>query len=284
MGGEDDAGGEWDALLSMVRSQAEACRMLGSPLSAHLIERVVDDARTGGPARAVLVPALGDSAGSAPSLRLLGAAHRMALDGRAPALAAHYPSTGGDGDPAAAWTALHALLEERPDDLRAGLARPVQTNEVGRAAALLGGFLTVACDTGLPLRILELGASAGLNLRWDHFRYGEGDAAWGPPDSPVRLAAGSPIPGRATVAERAGCDPAPVDPTSDEGRLTLVSNVWPDQHERLARLEGAIALARHVPATVERAPAGAWETARSPTGPPGRATVVYHSVVMQYLT
>jgi hypothetical protein len=275
-------GDGWDVLLARIRSQAHACRMLGSPLGGHLLDRAADDAEAGGPARAVMAPALGDTAGSAPPLRLLGAAHRMALDGRAPALASHYPSTGGDGDPAGAWAAFHALLEERPDD-RAGLARPVQTNEVGRAAALLGGFLTVARDTGLPLRILELGASAGLNLRWDHFRFGDGTAAWGPPDSPVKLAAGPPIEGGATVAERAGCDPAPVDPTTDEGRLTLISYVWPDQTERLARLDGAIALARRVPATVDRAPAGAWVAARLADPAPGRATVVYHSIVMQYL-
>jgi hypothetical protein len=268
----------------MLRSQAHACRMLGSPLSGHLLDRAAEDAEAGGPARAVLAPAVGDTAGSAPPLRLLGAAHRMALDGRAPALAARYPSTGGDGDPAGAWAALRDLLEERPGDLRAGLARPVQTNEVGRAAALLGGFLTVARDTGLPLQVLELGASAGLNLRWDHFRYGDGDGAWGPPDSPVHLAAAPPFGGRATVAERAGCDPSPLDPTSDEGRLTLVSYVWPDQAERLARLEGAIALARRVPATVDRAPAAAWVAARLAAPAPGRATVVYHSIVMQYLT
>jgi hypothetical protein len=50
-----------------------------------------------------------------------------------------------------------------------------QTNEVRRSAVLLPGFLTIAAETGLPLRILELGASAGLNQLWDrrHYRLGE---------------------------------------------------------------------------------------------------------------
>lgn len=275
---------DWDALLAMLRGQAHACRVIGSPLYAHVLDRVAEDVEAGGPARAVLAPAAHDTVGSAPPLRLMGATHRMALDGRAPALAAHYPSTGGDGDPEGAWAAFRALLAERPDDIRAGLARPVQTNEVGRAAGLLGGFLTVARDTGLPLRILELGASGGLNLRWDHFHYGGGDRSWGPPASPVRLPSAPPVEARVTVAERAGCDPAPVDPTSEDGRLTLVSYVWPDQPERLARLEGAITLAREIPATVDRASAGPWTAAKLAEPTSGRATVVYHSVVTQYLT
>jgi hypothetical protein len=258
--------------------------MLGSPLYAHLLDRLTQDVEAGGPARAVLAPAKHDTAGSAPPLRLLGATHRLALEGRAPALAAHYPSTGGDGDLDGAWAAFHGLLAERPDEVRAGLARPVQTNEVARAAALLGGFLTVARDTGLPLRVLELGASAGLNLRWDHFHYGGEGRRWGPPESPVRLAAAPPLGGEAMVAERAGCDPAPVDPATEEGRLTLVSYVWADHRERLARLEGAIALARRVPATVDCASAAPWAAAKLAEPAPGRATVVYHSVITQYLS
>jgi hypothetical protein len=36
---------------------------------------------------------------------------------------------------------------------------------------LIGGFLRVAAMTRRPLRLLEVGSSAGLNLRWDHYRY-----------------------------------------------------------------------------------------------------------------
>lgn len=64
---------------------------------------------------------------------------------------------------------------------------PVQTNEVGRCAALLFGFLTVAGKDPPPLRLLEIGASAGLNLRWDRYRYEANGFAWGPADSQVRV-------------------------------------------------------------------------------------------------
>jgi len=80
---------------------------------------------------------------------------------------------------------------------------------------------------------------------------------------------------------RAGCDIAPVDPATDEGRLALLSYVWPDQADRLSRLRGALDVAREIPATVERAGAAEWlARARLERG---TATVVWHSVMWQYV-
>ncbi len=90
----------------------------------------------------------------------------------------------------------------------------MQTNEVGRSAVLVGGYATVTHRTALPLRVLEVGASAGLNLRWDHFAYDTGRVVCGDPDSPVRFAGvweGDPpdLPARFEVAERARLRPQP---------------------------------------------------------------------------
>jgi hypothetical protein len=74
-----------------------------------------------------------------------------------------------------------------------------------------------------------------------------------------------------------------VDPRTEEGRLTLTSYVWPDQLERLERLRAALAVAREVDAPVERAGAAGWIEARLAEPAPGTATVVFHSIVMQYL-
>src|SRR5206468_409136 len=101
---------------------------------------------------------------SALALRLMAAVHRLVLEGKAPGLAPFYPSVGGTGPPGEAWPAFVSTLEAHPDEVIAGAARPCQTNEVGRSAALLLGFLEVARWKGLPFRLLELGASAGLNL------------------------------------------------------------------------------------------------------------------------
>jgi hypothetical protein len=89
----------------------------------------------------------------------------------------------------------------------------------------------------------------------------------------------------AEVVERAGCDRSPIDPTTEEGRLSLRSFVWPDQLERFAALDAALSVAATTPATVEQADAAEWLDARLHDRPldDGVATVVYHSVVWPYL-
>jgi len=260
-----------------------------SPLYTTLLEQAAADVEADGPAWAVLAGHETDARASALALRFMGAAHRLVLEGRAPALARHYPSAGGEAGLEGAWAAFRDTLEQHRDTLRALVTSPVQTNEVGRSAALLGGFLLVARETGLPLRLLELGASAGFHLRWDHYRYEQGDTGWGDRASPVRLVDvfpdGFPPGGRrCRVVERAGCDPLPLDPCSAEGQITLLSYLWADQRERIALLRGALEVARRVPAAVDASGAPAWLAARLAAPAPGVASVVFHSIVMQYLS
>jgi len=154
---------------------------------------------------------------------------------------------------------------------------------------MLGGFLTVAAEHGPRLRVLELGASAGLNLWFDRYRYEQGDAAFGPADSPVRFRglwpAGVPPFGvPLEVVDRQGCDLAPVDVTTAEGRLTLLSGVWADQLERLERLRAAMGIAATTEARVERADLVEWLEARLAEPAAGSTTVVFHSIVWPYLS
>jgi hypothetical protein len=246
------------------------------------------DVETAGPAWRALARYAGLPFEAAVALRFLGAVHRLVLEGRARRLGRHYPSVGGDGDAEAAWRALRSLLERDADALAPYLERPPQTNEVGRAAALVGVFLTVARESRLPLRLLEIGASAGLHLRFDHYRYEAGPLAFGDPASPVRFVGPwdgtPPLGGACTVAGREGCDLEPVDPTTEEGRLTLLSYVWPDQAARLAALRGALEVATRVPARVERARGAVWLAPRLARPLPGIATVVFHAIVWQYLS
>jgi hypothetical protein len=221
-------------------------------------------------------------------MRLLGAVHVEVLAGRAPELATHYPSAGGAADGAAAWPAFIALVEERGDVLRRRLATQVQTNEVRRCAALLGGFLTIARESGLPLRVLEMGSSAGLNLLWDRYRYELGPHRWGDPAAKLCLQAdweGPPPPLDAPlrVTSREGCDLAPLDLTDPEQRLRLEGFVWPDQPERLAMLRAAIAVARAEPPRVIRARARDWVAAALGTPRPCCVTVLFQSVMWWYL-
>lgn len=284
----DDAPPE-TRLAWLLRVQADACEAMGSALYAHLLRAAAHDALAGGPTLAVLEPHLGAGRADALALRLMAAAHRLVLTDRAPRLAAHYPSVGGDASPTAAWPALREVLAADPASVSELVARPLQTNEVGRCAALLWGLLEVAATTGLPLRLLEVGTSAGLLLRADHYHYGGAGITWGPVDSAVDLAgfwAEPPPTGtdvEVEVVERVGCDPAPVDPTTTEGQLSLRSAVWADQTARLARLEGAVRIARRVPADLAPASVEAWLPTRLAEPAPGVATVVFHSVVEEYL-
>ena len=284
---------EQRATADLLREQARWCRQLGSPLYAALLERAADDVEDGGPCWVVLAAeaSLGsDEGSSALALRFMASVHRIVLERRAPSLAAHYPSVGGSpGDDSLTWGSFLRTVEEHGDELRLLVRRRCQTNEVGRSTALVGGFLAVAGTTNLPLRLLEIGASAGLNLRWDRYRYRARDRAWGDPQSPVRFDdvyegdAVPPFDVVATVAERRGCDLQPIDPTTEDGRLALRSSVWADQVHRFELLDGALRVAHEVPVEVDRADAVDWiERSLSPRRD-GLATVVFHSVVMDQL-
>lgn len=274
-------------LTDVLDLQREACELAGSHLYATILGAMADDVRAGGVCARVLEPWAANAMADAIPLRFLAAVHALVLEGRAPELAAHYPSAGGvgAGDPVPAFL---ATIEEHVDDIEASMGLGVQTNEVGRAASLFGGFHTVARRWGLPLRQLEVGTSAGLLLRWDRFGYRTGGALrWGADDG---LAFDDPWTGDVPpvadgllVAERRGCDPAPIDPTTDTGAVRLRSFLWPDQVERRTRLDAAIDIARRHPVTVDVADAGDWAEAQLAEPTPGLATVVHHSIVLQYL-
>jgi hypothetical protein len=275
-------------LAETFRWFSAACELLGSPLWSDVNRRLAADVEVGGPTWSLLEEFAEESTEAAYPLRALGGAHRLALSGDATALAAHLPSTGGDGDPDGAWTALLALFEAPPPALVDALSRPPQTNEVGRAASLIGGFLQIAAETRLPLRVFEIGASAGLNLRFDRFRYEQGSEGFGPRDAPVQFSglwadARPHFDAPLEVVARAGCDLDPLDPTTPDGRLTLLSYVWPDQTERFARTAGAIDIAGQVPVSLDREDAPVWLRRRLRERPPGTTTVVYHSIMWQYL-
>ena len=276
-----------DAIAAAFRQQAEGCRET-SPLYATLMERAAEDVAAGGPVARLLEGWEGHPVLDALAMRLLGAVHAEVLAGRAPELAAHYPSAGGVADPAAAWPAFLAVVAGRADVLRPRLAQQVQTNEVRRTAALLGGFLSVASETGLPLRLLELGSSAGLNLLFDRYRYALGPHAWGDPAAKLCLessweGAAAPFDAPLRVASREGCDRSPIDLGDPAQRLRLESFVWPDQPERLAALRAAIEVARSDPPRIARARAGDWVPDRLAAPAQGLATVLFESVVWWYL-
>jgi hypothetical protein len=261
---------------------------MASPLYAHFLRQCAADVEAEGPVWRILEDHVAPGRGGALALRLMAAVHRLVLSGGAPELHARYPSVGGDGDAEAAWPAFRRLAESARSTLAALVALPCQTNEVGRSAALMWGFLDVAAFTSRPLRLFEVGASAGLNLRCDRFRFGGGGAFFGPPDSPVDLVGlWRDAPPRTDVTievvERRGCDPRPLDPSSEADSLSLRASIWADQKERFARLSGALRVAAEVPAPVDAASAADWLPSVLASSLGGAVRVVYHSVVDEYL-
>jgi hypothetical protein len=274
-----------DAIAAQLQWQADACRMIGSELYAGLLERAAADVGERGPTWDILRGHEEDPRFSVLGLRLLGAVNRLVLTGREEALADAYASR----DAPRAWERLRDTLSRNATELRDSLDRPVQTNEVGRCAALIFGFLAVSAETGLPLRLLEVGASAGLNLRWDRYAYEADRFSWGPEESPLRLQfelEGRPpeLPRSVEIASRRGCDAAPVDPTTPEGRLTLLTFIWPDQSERIARMRAALEIAAEEGVAIDHEPAAPWAQRMLSEPAPGQATVIYHSIVSQYLS
>jgi hypothetical protein len=277
----------FDRQVDFFRMQARACEHLGSPLYAVLVDRIADDIEAGGLTCGVLEGHADDPGPSALALRLLGAVHYVVLSGAAPDLAACYPSAGGRADPDAAWSALRRLLVTHRSTLLPLLERAPQTNEVGRSTALVGGLLHVADTFGLPVRLYEIGCSAGLNLRPDRYRYLASEASWGPADSPVTLADAwrgplPPLDAGLEIVARMGSDLAPIDPSTDDGRLRLLSYVWPDQVARLDRIRGALEVAGRYPVEIRRE--DAVSTVRRLEPAAGHTTVLWHSVMWQYLT
>ena len=277
-------------LSRSLRLQAAGCRNLGSPFHGDLLDHAAEDLEAGGPVAALLTPwaqaDLRKLFDDAMPLRLLGSLHDLVLSGGDPALAAAYPKPGRPAD-AGAWIAARTAILHHRERLAAFMTHEPQTNEVRRSVCLAPGFLTIARETGLPLRTFEIAASAGLNLNWDKYRYQFGEAAWGDPNALVVMdtewsGGPPPVDAEVEVIERAACDRRPGDLTDPVQRRRLLAYIWPDQFERLDRIRAAIDLAMSLGVTVEAADAVAW-TARVAAPQAGAVTVLYHSVFWQYM-
>jgi hypothetical protein len=274
-------------LLADFRVQAEVCAEHGSPMYADVLERIAADLNAGGLTADLLAPFAVSRSPDAVPLRLMGSVHRLVLQRRAGALATFYPSVGGRWESESGWAAFREFLERESALVAQSMVHPPQTNEVGRSAALMGGLLSLPEQLRLPIRLRELGSSAGLNLLVDRFAFQDSAGrAHGAADA--RLAFANAWTGRElvrwpdlTIIDRAGCDTLPIDPRSTEGRLALTAYVWADQIERFERLRAAFALAADVHVEVHDQSAADFVAGLTLTA--GTTTVVWHSVMWQYL-
>jgi hypothetical protein len=274
------------AIAEAFANQANFCRLFGAPLTGAVCEASAlafeDSSATG---RAIIAWP-GDPMSDALMMRVTGGWNALVRAGRAPELAPLYPPA-----PLPTVAQLAAAMgrvladPSRDAELLGWLAGPPQTNEVARSGVLMPGLMVIAAATGLPLRLFELGASAGLNLNLDRFGYRLGTVAAGDPAAAVQLApkwtGDAPPAAMVKVIARAGVDISPLDVRDDAVRDRLLAYVWPDQPERVVRAEAAMALARSFPPPLARGDAAAWVEAQV-APEPGSTAVVYHSIAFQY--
>jgi hypothetical protein len=275
--------------LTLQQAGFEGNGVAPCPFYERLCALFMDDVERSGPVWNVLEPYAAKPFDQAYALRLLGALHRMALSGNSPELAAHFPSTGGDGDAAATYREIEGVLADPPPLIADMFTRPPQTNEVGRSIALATGLLTIANQLKMPIALREIGSSAGLNLRLDTYWYEQDGKGWGNHESKVRFVdmwpdGLRPFDTDLTIADRRGCDRDPIDATNPEGALTLMCYVWPEPAQRFETARAAIEQASGMPVTIDQQDADVWLPRRLADREPGTAMVVMHSVMWQYLS
>ena len=189
--------------------------------------------------------------------------------------------------PTSEYEAFHAWVDSHWEQVRSTmLTRRTQTNEAGRCATLL----PLLAALPQPLALIEVGASAGLCLYPDRYRYRYDDRpAIGWADSPVsldcRTTGAVPLPDAApTVAWRAGVDLNPLDVRDPDDVRWLECLVWPERLDRLDRLGDAVRVARAEPPHLVRGDLNQTVQELVAQAPRGTTPVVFHSAVLAYLS
>jgi hypothetical protein len=216
-----------------------------------------------------------ESAVKLPGLRVLAGLHELVLTGRAPNLKSVMYD--GTGDVVAA---VRTTMLEHPDKIRAALRIPVQQHTPHRTLPLIRGLAMLGVRN---VRLLEIGACAGLTLQPDRYHVSGQGWTWGDPRSPVHFTADGPAPA-AVIVSRRGCDLDPSSP-SDSTRAIRMHSYLPPEFTALHRLlDSGLAIAAEHPLPIDAASAGDWLMARlDEPVESGVHTVVWHSLVWHLL-
>jgi hypothetical protein len=229
-----------------------------------------------------------------PSL-LLAAVNLLLASHPDSALAAYYPTHAGlrpvDAQLLPAFSAFCA--EHRGDLVRLLREGCTQTNEIRRCVALRVGLAHVQRRWPGPLALAEAGASAGLNLLFDRYRYRLGGDE--PTSAASQVVIGCELRGDAPagrvlgaipdVTSRLGIDREPVDLADPAARAWLEAFIWPERTDDLATLRAAIDVARTAPALAVVRGDATTDTVRLLSGLPGNEpVVVFTASLLSYLT
>ena len=269
-----------------IKWQAEHCRRNGAPVTARLIEAQIplmaSDTAVG--RRIASWPGL--PLEDAMPLRLTGGFHHLHLTGGDARLRPVYRGEVTDQDKVDA--VVLAVTADHDARLLPWFDSPPQTNEAGRSASFMAGLMWLSGRLGPRFELNELGASAGINTMMDRYHYDLGGVKAGPPASPMQIKPewrGPPPPDYPVdiVAIR-GCDQAPIDLSDAAAALRVKSYVWPENADRIVRMDAALQLATQMAPDVVQADALDWVLQRlAAPQADGVTRVIHHSIVWQYI-
>jgi hypothetical protein len=165
---------------------------------------------------------------------------------------------------------------------------PPQTNEAGRSASFMAGLAWLSARLGPRFELNELGASAGINTMMERYAYTLGSVQFGPLGSPMHIVPewrGPPPPAEPVeIVSIRGCDQQPIDLSNPAAALRVKAYVWPENHERLARMDAAIRLAAEQAPDVVAMDAAEFVAERLAAPQEARLSrVIHHSIVWQYI-
>lgn len=220
------------------------------------------------------------------------AVHHILLGGADHPLRAYFPSLVGDAarSPDTAGPALIEFCRRYEAELAEIVStRLVQTNVVRRVIGLRHALALVA-ETYPTVHLVEVGASAGLHLGVDRYRYRLADRSYGPKAAAVTVDSLwrgdgpaptlGPIP---AITSRTGVDLRPIDATDTEQRRWLRALVWPENVGDAALLEAALADAAKNPPRIVAGDAIEVLPDLGRSLPSGEPCVVYHAATRMHV-
>lgn len=271
-----------DARSELLR-QSGVARSLGSPFVSEVLAATYRQLPRAPGLEAMVTEWPFDPAASAMALRLNAGLHALARRGTFKDLSDLYAYRHQNFD-----RAVGEALQNGEATLLVWMSHPTQTNEVRRSSAFMAALSTLADDYRMPFDVLEIGASAGLNLLLDRYSHDLGGVSSGQRDSLLHLKPewqGYPPPqADVHITSARGADLRPLSLDDPHTCERLMSYVWPGDNARADCLLKATMIARGAAPIVDRASAAPWlvEHLQQPQAL-GTMRVVQHSMVLQYL-
>ena len=224
---------------------------------------------------------------------LFAAVQYLLLSGLDHPLAAHYPILAGRRRPIGpAFPHFREFcLRYRDRVVEQIVNRRTQTNVVRRCTCLLPAFALVCRETPLPLALIDVGASAGLNLNFDRYAYsyqraGREVLSWGTAQARVRLEAelrgegAPPLASAIPVVSRDGIDLDPMDLADPDQLRWQRALIWPEHVDRHQQLADATAEFDHSPIRMHAGDASHVLPALIKSVPLEHALVVYSTIAL----